>query len=49
MAERVKEDLLNNHHADLVAGPDSYLSLPDLIAATIVLCPTPEAASAAGM
>ena len=31
MAERVKEDLLNNHHADLVAGPDSYLSLPDLI------------------
>ena len=32
MAERVKEDLLNNHHADLVAGPDSYLSLPDLIA-----------------
>ena len=32
MAERVKEDLLENHHADLVAGPDSYLSLPDLIA-----------------
>ena len=32
MAERVKEDLLQNHHADLVAGPDSYLSLPDLIA-----------------
>ena len=32
MAERVREDLLNNHHADLVAGPDSYLSLPDLIA-----------------
>lgn len=32
MAERVKEDLLNNHHADLVAGPDSYLSLPDLFA-----------------
>ena len=32
MAERVKEDLLNNHHADLVAGPDSYLALPDLIA-----------------
>lgn len=25
MAERVKEDLLQNHHADLVAGPDSYL------------------------
>ena len=32
MAERVKEDLLQNHHADLVAGPDSYLSLPDLVA-----------------
>ena len=32
MAERVKEDLLSNHHADLVAGPDAYLSLPDLIA-----------------
>lgn len=32
MAERVKEDLLKNHHADLVAGPDAYLTLPDLIA-----------------
>ena len=32
MAERVKDDLLLNHHADLVAGPDSYLSLPDLVA-----------------
>lgn len=32
MAERVKDDLMNNHHADLVAGPDSYLNLPDLIA-----------------
>ena len=32
MAERVKEDLLNKHGADLVAGPDAYLSLPDLIA-----------------
>lgn len=32
MAERVKEDLLEHHHADLVAGPDAYLSLPDLIA-----------------
>ena len=32
MAERVKDDLLSNHHADLVAGPDAYLSLPDLIA-----------------
>lgn len=32
MAEHVKEDLLENHHTDLVAGPDAYLSLPDLIA-----------------
>ena len=32
MAERVQQDLLENHHADLVAGPDAYLSLPDLIA-----------------
>ena len=32
MAERVKDDLIENHHANLVAGPDSYLSLPDLIA-----------------
>ena len=32
MAERVKEDLIEKHHADLVVGPDSYLTLPDLIA-----------------
>ena len=32
MAERTQQDLLDNHHADLVAGPDAYLSLPDLIA-----------------
>ena len=32
MAERVKEDLIENHHVDLVAGPDAYLSLPDLMA-----------------
>lgn len=32
MAERVKDDLLQNHHCDLMAGPDAYLSLPDLIA-----------------
>ena len=32
MAERVKDDLIENHHADLVAGPDAYLNLPDLIA-----------------
>ena len=32
MAERVKDDLIQNHHANLVAGPDSYMQLPDLIA-----------------
>ena len=32
MAERVKDDLINHHHADLVAGPDAYLTLPDLMA-----------------
>ncbi len=32
MAERVRDGLINEHHADLVAGPDAYLSLPDLIA-----------------
>lgn len=32
MAERIKEELINRHHVDLVAGPDAYLSLPDLIA-----------------
>ena len=32
MAERVKQDLIDNHHADLVAGPDAYLTLPDLMA-----------------
>ena len=32
MAERVKEGLLNDHHCDLVAGPDAYLTLPDLVA-----------------
>ena len=29
MAERVKDDLIQNHHANLVAGPDSYMQLPD--------------------
>ena len=33
MAERVKDDLIENHHANLVAGPDAYLSLPELVAA----------------
>ncbi len=32
MAERVKDELLNKYGVDLVAGPDSYMSLPDLIA-----------------
>ena len=32
MAERVKDELLEHHGADLVCGPDSYLSLPDLFA-----------------
>jgi len=32
MAERVKEDLMTAHGADLVCGPDSYMTLPDLIA-----------------
>lgn len=32
MAERVKEDLIEHHHCDLVAGPDSYMTLPSLIA-----------------
>ena len=32
MAERVKEELLEKYGADLVAGPDAYMSLPDLVA-----------------
>ena len=32
IAERVKDDLIQNHHANLVCGPDSYLNLPDMIA-----------------
>lgn len=31
MAERVKEVLIEQHHADLVIGPDSYMDLPNLI------------------
>lgn len=31
MAERAKEELLENHQADLVVGPDSYLDLPNLV------------------
>ena len=33
MAERVKQDLIEKHHVDLVVGPDAYLTLPELIAA----------------
>ncbi|MDR2954471.1 MAG: tRNA (N6-isopentenyl adenosine(37)-C2)-methylthiotransferase MiaB [Prevotella sp.] len=33
MAERVKEELLEKHHADLVVGPDAYLDLPNLVGA----------------
>lgn len=33
MAERAKEDLINNHYADVVVGPDAYLDLPNLIGA----------------
>lgn len=32
MAERVKSELIGRHHADIVAGPDAYLSLPGLMA-----------------
>ena len=32
MAERVKQDLIEHHHVDLVAGPDAYLQLPELFA-----------------
>ena len=32
MAERAKQNLIDNHHADIVAGPDSYLRLPELVA-----------------
>ncbi|MBP1641100.1 MAG: tRNA-i(6)A37 thiotransferase enzyme MiaB [Bacteroidetes bacterium] len=33
MAERVKEDLLNNHNVDVVVGPDAYLDIPNLMGA----------------
>ena len=36
MAERVKDDLINDYGVDIVAGPDSYLSLPELFAAAEV-------------
>lgn len=33
MAERVKEELIANYQVDLVAGPDAYLDLPNLVGA----------------
>lgn len=33
MAERVKDDLIKNHHANIVCGPDAYMSLPEMMAA----------------
>lgn len=33
MAERVRDTLINEYEVDLVAGPDSYLDLPNLFAA----------------
>ena len=33
MAERLKEVLINDYDVDIVAGPDSYLELPNLTAA----------------
>lgn len=33
MAERVQKGLIEKHGADLVAGPDAYLTLPELFAA----------------
>ena len=33
MAERVRDNLIDSHGVDLVAGPDSYLDLPALFAA----------------
>jgi tRNA-2-methylthio-N6-dimethylallyladenosine synthase len=33
MAERLKESLINDYGVDLVAGPDAYLDLPNLVAA----------------
>ena len=32
MAERMKNELIERHGVDLVAGPDSYLDIPELVA-----------------
>ena len=46
MAERVKDDLIQNHYANLVCGPDSYLNLPDtdfgVISTSASLCFMPS-------
>ena len=31
MAERAKSELIDNHNADVVVGPDAYLDLPNLV------------------
>jgi len=33
MAERAKSELIDRHHVDVVAGPDAYLDLPNLVGA----------------
>ncbi len=33
MAERAKSELIDNHNADVVVGPDAYLDLPNLVGA----------------
>jgi tRNA-2-methylthio-N6-dimethylallyladenosine synthase len=33
MAERLQDELINKHKVDFVAGPDSYLDLPNLVGA----------------
>ena len=34
MAERLKNELVEKHGVDLVAGPDAYMHIPELIAST---------------
>ena len=40
MAERVRDGLITAHHADIVAGPDSYRRLPSMIEEA--LCGRPQ-------
>ena len=35
MAERLKQELINKHGVDIVVGPDSYRSLPDILPGAI--------------